>query len=105
MSDDVIVLPVKNKRADESGPFLVPPPHDKCQHYANQFVVDKAAGKCTCKACGDEVSPMLVLERLMHQESRWMENRRHYMDEMERLAKRTKTKCQHCGHLTPISKN
>lgn len=104
MSDDVVFLPFKNKRSEDSAPFLVAPT-DKCKHYANQFVVNSAAGKCFCKACGEEVSPMLVLERLMQQESRWMENRKKYMDEMERLAKRTKTKCRHCGQLTPISKS
>lgn len=103
MSDDVVFLPVKNKR-DDNVPFLVPAT-DKCKHYSGPFVVNSAAGKCFCKACGEEVSPMLVLERLMQQESRWMENRKKYMDEMERLAKRTKTKCRHCGQLTPISKS
>jgi uncharacterized protein YeaO (DUF488 family) len=40
----------------------------------------------------------------MHKEHRWHELHARYQDEMQRLAERERTKCQHCGQLTRISR-
>ena len=48
---------------------------------------------------------MFVLESLMHQESRWMRTREAYQEEMKRLDERSRTKCQHCGQMTRISRS
>jgi hypothetical protein len=83
--------------------MLVPPAPAACKHLRASFVVDVKAGKCFCSDCRGEVSPMFVLERLMHEESTWNRTREAYQDEMKRLRDRSRTKCQHCGHLTRIS--
>ena len=102
--DDVTKLPIRNKRKDDGRLFLVPPPYEKCKHYRGPFEVDEDAGTCKCLECGEDVSPMFVLKRLMSQESRWNRARENYKDEMKRLAERSKTKCEHCGKMTRISR-
>lgn len=51
-----------------------------------------------------EIDWVAVLQRLMQDESRWQINRAKYKDEMRRLAERSKTKCERCGHMTQISR-
>ena len=103
MTEEIITFPVKPR--DKNDLFLVPPPFTKCKHYQGPFEIDRDAGKCVCKTCGEEVSPMLVLERRMNQESRWMQSRANHKLEMERLEKRLRTKCVHCGKTTTISRS
>lgn len=103
-TDNVRALPVTPRPAPEEGAMLQPVPATKCHHHLASFEVDVDAGKCRCKRCGDEVSPMFVLERLMLQESRWMQTMRTYQDQMKRLSDRSRTKCQHCGEMTRISR-
>ena len=103
MTKDITKLPVKNKREGERDLFLVKPPYDACGHYQGPFEVDEDAGKCVCKACGGEVTPMFVLMAMLHKESRWMTTHERHKDEMKRLAERSRTTCDHCGKMTRIS--
>lgn len=98
----VVSLPV-NPRQDPEGRFLVEVPYSRCHHLRASFEIDPDAAKCRCKECGDEVSPMFVLEQLMKVESRWMQAHDRYQDEQKRLAERSRTKCDHCGQITRIS--
>lgn len=108
MPDDddaqILRLPVKVKEPLGSG-FLVGVPYSNCQHYRGPFEVDVNAGKCKCIQCGGEVTAMFVLERMMQLESQWMRTRTAYHAEMKRLDERSRTKCQHCGQMTRISRN
>lgn len=99
---DVVALPVKH-RPEKGNLMLTPPPMKKCSHFRGLFTVDLVAGKCSCRECGDEVSAMFVLEKLMQAESLWNRTREAYQDEMLRLKTRSRTKCQHCGQMTRIS--
>lgn len=100
---NVIPIGVRPRPNAESGPFLAPPPLDACRHTLGPFEVDVRAGKCTCRKCGGEVSAMFVLEELMRDESRWMRHRQEFIDRMQRLRERSRTKCEHCGAMTRIS--
>ncbi|MBB1599501.1 hypothetical protein [Variovorax sp. UMC13] len=100
----VTALPVTARPALTDAPMLQAVPYSHCRHSFTSFTVDADAGKCFCKACGEEVSPMFVLERLMRQESQWMRTRAAYQDEMQRLSERSKTKCRKCGEMTEISR-
>lgn len=102
---DILHLPVKPREPVSDESFLVPVPHSKCIHFNGPFEIDVKGGRCVCKRCNEEVSPIFVLEQLMNQESRWMRTRAAYQDEMQRLDARSKTKCQHCGAITRISKS
>ena len=101
---DITKLPVRNKRENAEGLSLVPPPPQKCQHLDGPFEVDEKGGRCKCLDCGEDVSPIFVLVQLMKKESRWRRTRERYEDEMKRLAERSKTKCEHCGKITRISR-
>lgn len=101
---NILELPIKQRPSAEEGAMLQPVPYDKCQHTFTTFEVDVNAGKCRCKKCGEEVSPMFVLEELMKAESRWMRTLDSYQDSMKRLAERSRTKCDHCGKMTRISR-
>lgn len=101
---NILELPVKPRATAEEGAMLQPVPFDKCQHLFTSFEVDVDAGKCRCKKCGEEVSPMFVLEQLMKAESRWMRTLDTYQDSMKRLAERSRTKCDHCGKMTRIGR-
>lgn len=99
---NVRILPVKH-RPEPEGPFLKEVPLMKCRHWRGPFEIDSDAAKCKCLECGDEVSAMFVLEKLMNKESRWMQAHERYQDEQKRLAERSRTKCEHCGKITRIS--
>ena len=83
--------------------MLVSPPFTKCKHYMAQFEVDLEAGDCKCMQCGERVSAIFVLKQLMQAESRWMQSRKAYQEEMKRLRERSRTKCEHCHKMTRIS--
>lgn len=100
-SDKVIGFPDK-KRPD--GVFLIKEPKVSLCVHSGSFLIHQDAGKCFCKDCKEEVSPMLVLSRLCAQESLWQRKRADYMDEMRRLHERSRTKCTHCGNMTRISR-
>lgn len=99
---NLVALPVKYKAPLDGERFLVPVDPTKCQH-RGPFEIDVKGDKCTCKACGETVGAMYVLERLMNQESRWMQTLARYQDEMKRLDERSRTKCQRCGQMTRVS--
>lgn len=101
---NVVQLPVVNRPALDEAPMLQAVPYSHCKHYFTTFTVDIDAGKCFCKDCGGEVSPMFVLAELMRLESRWNRTRLAYQDEMKRLDERSKTKCRKCGEMTEISR-
>jgi hypothetical protein len=101
--ENILKLPVK-PREPVCERFLVDVPYSKCNHWRGPFELDEKGGKCKCLKCGDEVSPIFVLVELMKQESRWMRTRESYLGEMKRLDERSRTKCQHCGEMTRISR-
>ena len=76
-----------------------------CRHYLTQFEVDVDSHTCKCLGCGEKVSSYVVLQELMRLESQWMRTRQAHQDEMLRLKERSRTKCQHCGEMTRISRS
>lgn len=105
MSDEPTKLPVDNKRANGNQMTLVPKPKNPCGHYKKHYLIDLTAQTCECGECGASLSPWFVLEQLMKEESHWVRNRDRYADEMKRLSERSRTKCQHCGEMTYISRS
>jgi hypothetical protein len=101
-SADVLKLPVSRRRDLGNDRTLAPVVGAKCFHQ-HGFLVDERAADVTCATCGDKLNPMWVLLQLMHKEHRWHALHERYQDEMQRLAERERTKCQHCGQITRIS--
>lgn len=104
---DIIRFPKGHKPPPDGALMLVPPsqPPGACSHHFTQFEVDTESHACKCLGCGQSVSPYVVLDRLMRQESQWMRTREAYLGEMARLKERSRTKCQHCGEMTRISRS
>lgn len=96
-------LPVKRKAtAEDRGLVLVPPYPSKC-HHEGPFLVDERAAEVECGRCGEKLNPMWVLNRLAREETHWHRQREAYHERLKQLEKRTRTKCYHCGQMTPIS--
>lgn len=103
---DVLQLPVKRNEPPDGSRMLQPVPFvGRCSHWNTTFEVDVDAGDCKCLGCGERVTAIFVLKRLMDEESRWMRNRAAYRDEMARLKARERTKCTHCGKMKRISES
>jgi hypothetical protein len=73
-----------------------------CRH--ERFLIDERAEKVKCRDCGEPLNPLWVLGVIASKESLAARNFERYQDEMARLKKRTRTKCLHCGKMTPISR-
>lgn len=72
----------------------------KCQH--KQVLVDEALAEVECKDCGAKLNPIAVLVRLSREESR-LKNRIEQNQRLKaELEKKTRTKCRHCGEMTPV---
>lgn len=108
MADDdkVTRLPVRFKDAAPADRTLVFPHEvgksDGCQH--EKFIVDRAKAEVECGACGEKLNPMWVLVQLCGRDRRFHEAHKRYHDEMKRLSERSRTKCDHCGRMTRISR-
>jgi len=111
MSEDdgkITTLPVRFKSPLSSDrtlllPFEVPQP-GKCDHLFTQYIIDPAAAEVECGKCHEKLNPMWVLERLASEDRRIEDSRKRYREESQRLSDRLKTKCQHCGKMTRISR-
>jgi hypothetical protein len=76
----------------------------KCNHLFATYIIDPAAAEPECGRCGEKLNPMWVLGQLATHDRRMAESQARYQDEQKRLAERTRTKCQHCGKMTRISR-
>lgn len=107
MSDkDVIQLPVRFKRRDEEVVLQraqLVPELSKCNHYGS-YLIGEAEAEVTCGRCGEKLNPMWVLGQLANREHQWHRLHNQYQDEIKRLNERSRTKCQHCGKMTTISR-
>ncbi|ELT47398.1 hypothetical protein [Brucella intermedia] len=113
--DKIKKLPIRFKtQPGEEAPMLKVVHYDgKCNH--RQFYKDgkmvhvtyqirEGETEVECSHCGTRLDPMFVLKILAVEENRWMETRKNYQAEMKRLNERSRTKCKHCGQMTPISR-
>ncbi len=120
MSDDKIVdIPVRFKAKDPDAPILkVVDRYEtgKCNHLYTldgaglsykpipiTYIIDRKTGTVECSNCQDKLDPIWVLEQLCNQEGQWRMRAERYHDEMKRLRKRQRTKCERCGEMTRIS--
>lgn len=100
----VLSFPGKKKQEAEEGPYLKRVLYKPgCQHDRG-FEVDEKLGEVECLACGQKLNPMWALVQLASMETRWHRYHEQYQDEMKRLSERSRTKCQHCGEMTRISR-
>lgn len=102
MTDEKITkLPVRFKEGTEDH-FLVIK-GGSCDHRCAVFVDPKLA-EVECSKCGEKLNPIDVLTIMAAEETGWHRAHQRYQDEMRRLAERQRTKCEHCGEMTTISR-
>lgn len=102
--DNITDIGVKYKKPRAGGKMLnVVGRAERCHHAS--FLIHPDSGRVTCMVCNDEITPLAALIKLASKESLFYSNQERYRSEMQRLAERRKTKCQHCRQITHISRN
>ncbi|WP_413194204.1 hypothetical protein [Pararobbsia alpina] len=103
IDDNVTVLPVtpRPNLVDERVFTMVP--GMTCWH--RRYLVDDKKAEVECADCHEKLNPMWVLQQLAFAENRYHELHARYHDELKRLGERSRTKCEHCGQMTRISKS
>ena len=76
--------------------------NQKCKHINVEYIVDPSEKEVECGACGTKLNPIWVLQKLAANDSRYQNMFRLYLETKEDLKKRVRTKCLHCGKMTPI---
>lgn len=115
MSDDdkISKLPVRFKQPPgEEGRTLKVVSRwedNKCDHVSSwrqsiTYLVRKGETEVECSGCGTRLDPMFVLSLMANAESDWLRTRQIHIEESKRLAERSRTKCDHCGQMTRISR-
>jgi len=103
MSDDnVRPFPLApRERSSEPVLQVVSSTFNACKH--TQFTIDRQLAHVKCRQCGETLDPMFVLLQLASDETMYHQFHKRYEEELSRLRKRQKTKCQHCKRITRIS--
>lgn len=119
MSDDKITrlsVSFKPKPGDDE-PFLKVVSYrddKKCNHkdvweggkYREvNYSIREGETEVECNNCGTRLDPMFVLILLANRENGYRNTQHRYAEEMNRLANRSRTTCQHCGKMTKISRS
>lgn len=111
MSDDndkITRLPVRYREPPAKertllGPYEVPGPRG-CTHTMVQYYIDPSEAEVTCSRCQTKLNPMWVLGQLATEDRRYAESQKAAKEAQARLADRSRTKCDHCGKMTRISR-
>jgi len=116
LGDNITKLPVgfKVPPSEDSPSLKIIDRFDKgCDHKSvyvdGRFVeityqIREGEMEVECGNCKQRLEPMWVLKNLANRESGYHRKRKIAQEEMNRLSKRSKTKCHSCGAMTPISK-
>jgi hypothetical protein len=117
MTDDSNVTPIPIKFKEKPGgdePMLKLMAWDKkCNHRFQTidgrmvraaYQIREGETEVECTLCKTRLDPMFVLRLLATEETTWLRSRDRYIEEMKRLSERSRTKCQHCGRMTEISR-
>lgn len=95
---NISVLPV-SKRAKPDAALEVVHSY-QCQH--GNFLVDEKKAEVECGLCHEKLSPMWVLIRIANDDWRLREHWSLIKAEIELMKPKLRTKCKHCGQMTPI---
>ena len=81
---------------------------DQCRH-RGPYLVDTTLACVECRDCGAMLNPLYVLEVLSCHEAYWnarMRDLREFIAYLDKeIEGRVRTKCVHCGNMTPIRFN
>lgn len=72
---------------------------NRCRH--REITVDKYDG-VECLRCQKRLDPLAILIRMAQAESRWQRERALHLETLATLEAKSRTKCRHCGKMTPV---
>lgn len=75
----------------------------KCQH--GHFLVDEKKADVECGLCHEKLNPMWVLAQIARDDDRLRHRWATLKADLQLMGERTRTKCKHCGKMTPITSN
>lgn len=99
MVNKVTELPVRPKKR-QRGELQLAETHRGCEH--KHLVVDERAAEVECADCGVKLNPMWALARLARDDSDFRREWDRMRAAVRLLKDKTKTKCRHCGQMTPV---
>lgn len=70
-----------------------------------QYLIREGETEIECGNCHAKLDPLWVLRILANREGRYMRTAARYQEEMKRLDQRQRTRCDHCGKMTRISRS
>ena len=73
----------------------------KCRHI--RLLVDEDRAYVECQDCGEMLNPMAILCRFAREESRYIYQARALRNWRIKLQEKSRTKCEHCGRMTPVN--
>lgn len=74
---------------------------DSCRHL--RLMIDPSLTYVECANCGEKLNPVWVLERMIKEASQWKNSLIEYRKIVEKLEKKRRTKCEHCGKFTSVN--
>jgi len=90
MDESVNIISLSKKRLELHG----------CPH--RNIIISEEYGDVKCGDCGERLNPIWVLTRMANEETKWERQYKHYKKWKQIYDKRTRTKCVHCGEMTPV---
>lgn len=71
-----------------------------CFH--RKILVDVEYEKAECEDCGELLSPMWVLTKMMRAEARWKNLRTYYLEAARAFENKRRFKCRHCKKINVL---
>jgi hypothetical protein len=87
---------------------------DACDHHAVMldgrlvevtYLLREGETEVECSHCATRLEPMWVLNQMAQRESRYRRTVERCHEALNRLAERSKTRCECCGQMTSISRS
>jgi hypothetical protein len=69
------------------------------------YLIREGETEVECSQCGTRLEPMWVLNQMAARESRYRRTVERCHEALNRLAERSKTRCECCGQMTGISRS
>jgi transcription elongation factor Elf1 len=73
----------------------------RCKH--KKISVDEELQEVMCKICGAKLNPIAILLKVAYEETNWSYRFQALKEIEEKLDKKIRTKCRHCGKMTDVN--
>jgi ribosomal protein S27E len=99
-TDDVIAFPSKLKPVPGKAISVAAVSYKDCRHLHTE--IDPKRSEVKCLDCKVLLNPIWLLEQLSREDERLFRRWAELRATIQSMNERTKTKCKHCGKMTPI---